>query len=62
MITFNPVDIRDLPQIKFLGPHNIVKKYNEIVNRNFLNWNPNEDILSELLKLLGKIRTFYYKQ
>lgn len=55
VITFNPNDIRHLPQIKFLGPHNAVKKYNEVVSRNFLNWNPNEDVLSELVKLLGEM-------
>ncbi|KAI4454785.1 ubiquitin ligase protein phf9 fanconi anemia group l protein [Holotrichia oblita] len=52
VIVFNPSEIRHLPEIKFLGPHNAVKKYKEIVSRNFLNWNPNEDVLSELLKLL----------
>ncbi|GJQ85904.1 hypothetical protein Trydic_g21759 [Trypoxylus dichotomus] len=60
VITFNPSGMRDLPQIKFLGPHSAVKKYKEIVSRNFLNWNPNEDIFNELLKLL-EIESFMPK-
>ena len=57
IINFNKTDIRYLPDIKFLGPQAAVKKYTEIVNKNFSEWDPIEDTVFRLTKLLGKLGT-----
>ncbi|XP_020299830.1 E3 ubiquitin-protein ligase FANCL isoform X3 [Pseudomyrmex gracilis] len=51
-ITINPLNPTALPEIKFLGSDNEVKKQTDNVSHNIHNWNENCSILENLMMLL----------
>ncbi|VEN48379.1 unnamed protein product [Callosobruchus maculatus] len=53
IITINPFRMCQLPEIKFLGPDRLTESYYSNINRNILEWNANEDVFMEILKLIG---------
>ncbi|XP_022907086.2 E3 ubiquitin-protein ligase FANCL [Onthophagus taurus] len=57
VITFNPKDVSTIPQIKFLGPVGLTKKYVDLLNKNCVNYNPHGDTILELYNLL-EIKNF----
>nr|CAH7766863.1 unnamed protein product [Callosobruchus chinensis] len=53
IITINPFRMSELPEIKFLGPDRLTEPYYSNINHNILEWDANEDIFMEILKLIG---------
>nr|CAI5824344.1 unnamed protein product [Callosobruchus analis] len=53
IITVNPFRMSHLPEIKFLGPDRLTEPYYSNINHNILEWDANEDIFMEILKLIG---------
>lgn len=55
IIKFNPWNKGDVPEIKFLGPERQVQVFRNKISNNLTGWDSNNDIIDEILKLLGKI-------
>lgn len=59
--TFDPFNINNPPNLKFLGAEQHIEKYTKNLIENLENWNYNNDVVTEFLKLLGLI-VFYIAQ
>lgn len=53
-ISFSSLEIQQLPDLKFFGPKKMTMHYEEVVSKNYENWNNNNsNYIEELFKLLG---------
>lgn len=57
-ITFDPWNMSGHPEIKFFGPLRLTDKFLKNLTENAENWDPNYDIIQNILRLLG-IFTFF---
>uniref|UniRef100_A0A6P7FFJ7 E3 ubiquitin-protein ligase FANCL isoform X2 n=1 Tax=Diabrotica virgifera virgifera TaxID=50390 RepID=A0A6P7FFJ7_DIAVI len=53
IITVDPFSLGRMPTIIFLGPERMVETYRMTMNNNLENWDTNNCIFSEILKLIG---------
>lgn len=49
----DPLNVSHLPNLKFLGPEKQSDSFRKTVNENLINWDSNNDILVEILELIG---------
>lgn len=53
MVTVDPYNVNQRPDLKFLGPERIVDLYRSRLNDNLESWDYNNDPFQQLLHLLG---------
>lgn len=53
ILTIDPCNIAQIPEIKFLGPGSITESYRMTMNENLEKWDPQNDIVFEILQLIG---------
>lgn len=53
ILTIDPLNIIQIPEIKFLGRGSITECYQTKTNENLPNWDPQNDIILEILHLVG---------
>lgn len=53
IITVDPFNVYERPDIKFLGPDRLIESYSSSLNENIGKWAYQENILQGILDLLG---------
>lgn len=53
ILTVDPLNIKNIPDVKFLGPAKLSENFRTTVNDNLEHWDKNNDILIEILRLIG---------
>lgn len=53
IVTFDPFNVKNVPDLKFLGPERHLEKFRENLVDNLEKWDRDGDVLREFLKLLG---------
>lgn len=55
ILTLDPLNVTHIPDIKFLGPEKMAEIFRNTVNGNLENWDSRNDIIVEILHLIGKL-------
>lgn len=59
ILTVDPLNVTHLPDIKFLGPEKFAENFRKTVNENLENWDSRNDLIVEILHLIGKFRLIF---
>lgn len=60
VVTYNSLDFKSIPTIRFLGPKKEVAVFEDRLNANYINWDNNcDDPLQEFLIVIGIIPCFF---
>lgn len=54
ILTVDPLNVTHIPDIKFLGPEKLAENFRVTVNEKLENWDEENDLLVEILHLIGK--------